>query len=95
MVDKKEEKKNLGRGFGVVGFVLGIESIIFAILIPALGIFLSIHGIIFSSIQQKKQPIKKGKLGIILNIIGFVLSISVWIASIVIFLKLQNQNFPA
>jgi len=72
MVDKKEDKKNKSEGLGISGFTLGVLSIILA---GWLGIITSATGFIFCRIQQKDNPTKLGKIGIVLNIIGFVISI--------------------
>lgn len=71
MKGKKEDKKN-DEGLGISGFTLGVLSIILA---GWIGIGTSIVGFIFCKIQQKDNPIKLGKMGIILNIIGFIVSI--------------------
>ena len=79
MVDKKEgkekdagESKHIGEGLGISGFTLGILSIVFAGLY---GVILSIVGLIFCMIQQKKHKTKLGKIGLIINIIGLIVSI--------------------
>ena len=72
MVDKKKDKKT-SEGLGISGFTLGVLSIILA---GWLGIITSLVGFIFCGIQQKNNPTKLGKIGIILNIIGFVISIA-------------------
>jgi hypothetical protein len=98
-VEKKQEVK-IGKGFGVAGFILGIESIIFSLLIPGIGIILSINGFIFCIMQQKRNSTKKGKVGLILNIVGFILGIIIIVLLISIYylsplLKDQLTNFPA
>jgi len=64
--------KKIGEGLGISGFTLGILSIVFAGL---LGGVISIIGFVFCFIQQKKNPNKLASAGVILNIIGFILSI--------------------
>ena len=64
------EKKSVG--FGITGFILGILSILFA---GYLGGILAIVGFVFCLIQRKKNPTKLATAGIILNVIGVVLSI--------------------
>ena len=74
-MNKKEGKKSYKKseeGLGISGFVLGVLSIIFA---GWVGIIIAIIGFIFCSIQQKQHPINLGRTGVILNIIGFVVSI--------------------
>jgi len=100
MVEKKRKKesKKIGEALGISGFTLGIVSIVFAFLIPIFGILFSIVGFTLCFIQQKKNPTKKGKTGLILNVIGFVVSIALWIIAATILLPLiqdQLQNFPA
>jgi len=100
-VEKKEEKTNkkYGEKLGNAGFILGILSIVFGIIIaPILGIIIAVTGFILCFVQQKKNPTKKGKIGLILNIIGFAASIIWWIIVIkVIFPLMQDQlqNFPS
>ena len=66
------EKKSVGEGMGISGFTLGVISII---VMGWLGIITSIVGFIFCMIQQKKNPTRLGKAGIIINIISFILSV--------------------
>lgn len=68
--------KNFGEGLGNSGFTLGVLSVITA---GVLGIFISIVGFIFCMIQQRKNPTKLAKVGVILNVIGFILSIAITI----------------
>ena len=76
MVGKKSSKeKSIGLGLGIAGFVLGILSIVLA---GPIGIPLAVVGFALCFVQQKRNPTKLGKAGIILSIIGFVLSL-VWI----------------
>lgn len=94
---KKEEKKSKEKikgELGLAGFSIGIESIVFALFIPIIGIVLSINGFIFCAIQQKRNSTKKGKIGIILNIIGFVLGVASWIIATILLNNIQNI-FPA
>jgi len=93
MVKKKEEKTSGGE-FGVIGFVFGILSIVF---LASNGIILAILGFIFSTMQQKRNPTKFGRLGKILNIIGFILGVILIILLLVFAEELTSQlgNFPA
>jgi hypothetical protein len=93
MVKKKRESKTLSsskEGLGISGFILGILSIA---LIGSGGILLSVVGFVFCLVQQKNNPMKLAKIGIILNIIGFVLSVAILILAIV-FAPLLAQNLP-
>ena len=80
MVKEKKSVKKVSQktkeGLGISGFTLGILSIVLA---NSLGVLLSIVGLTFCIIQQKRNPMKLAKVGIILNIIGLVLSILVLI----------------
>ena len=99
--EKKEEKKikDSGDGLGSAGFTLGIISIVVGLLIaPILGIIISIVGFTLCMVQQKRHPIQKAKTGIILNIIGFSVSVIWWIIAVNFILPLIEDkltNFPA
>jgi len=100
-VEKKEEKKSkdTGDGLGVAGFTLGIISIVVGLLIaPILGVIIAIIGFTLCMVQQKRHPTKKAKTGIILNVIGFAVSVIWWIIAVKFILPLvedQLANFPA
>lgn len=66
-------KESVGDGLGISGFTLGVLSIVFA---GVLGIIIAIVGGIFCFVQQKNKKMKIAKIGLILNIIGFVVSIA-------------------
>jgi len=70
-----KESKIKGNSLGTAGFIFGILSIL-ALAIP--GIIISLAGFIFCYVQQKNKPTKLGKAGLILNVIGFILSL-IWI----------------
>jgi uncharacterized membrane protein len=72
---KTKESKVKGNSLGTAGFILGILSILS---MGIIGVVLSIAGFTFCLIQQKKKPTKLATAGLVLNIIGFVLSL-VWI----------------
>ena len=75
MVKKEKRKEVLATesgGLGVSGFTMGVMSIILA---GWLGVFTGIIGFIFCRIQQKQNPMKLSRIGLILNIIGFILSV--------------------
>jgi len=74
-MDKKEGKKSYKKseeGLGVSGFTLGVLSIIFA---GWIGIIIAIVGFIFCMIQQKRHATGLGKTGMILSVIGLIVSI--------------------
>ena len=76
------EKESVGDGLGVSGFTLGVLSIIFA---GWMGIIIAVVGGIFCFVQQKNKKMRIAKVGLILNIVGFVVSILfVFLYSIVI-----------
>ena len=66
------EKEGVGNGLGTSGFTLGILSIIFA---GWMGMIIAIVGGIFCFVQQRNKKMRIAKVGLILNIIGLVLSI--------------------
>ncbi|MBU4070460.1 MAG: DUF4190 domain-containing protein [Nanoarchaeota archaeon] len=63
MADKKED-------FGIVSYVLGITSIVFAFFSSFAGLVLGVIGLVFSKKQKTELSIKAKQL----NIIGIVLS---------------------
>ena len=79
---KKKKSKNSSEALGISGFTLGIMSIILVIFAPLLGISVSIVGFIFCFLQQKRNPTKLGKSGLILNVIGFIGNI-IWLTILV------------
>ena len=92
---KKIGERSNKESFGIIGLTLGITSIIF---MGNNGILLGIAGLIFSMIQQKKNPTKIGKAGIIVNIVGIILAIVflvVFIKYLIPVIQDQIQNFPA
>jgi nucleoside recognition membrane protein YjiH len=66
-----EEKKD-GEGLGISGFTLGILSIVF---LGTFGVIISLIGFILCLVQQKRKKFRMAKTGMILNIIGFALSL--------------------
>jgi predicted small integral membrane protein len=73
MAEKKVKVSKLkGDSLGASGFTLGVLSIIS---LGVMGIVLSVAGFIFCLFQQLNKPTKISKAGLVLNIIGFVLSI--------------------
>lgn len=73
MADKKED-------FGVVSYVLGITSIVFAFFSSFAGLVLGIIGFVFSK-KQKTELSKKAKQ---LNIIGIILSAIMLVITIIV-----------
>jgi len=90
--NKPKEKSSDKIGLGISGFTLGIISIAVAIVIPFLGIIFSVVGFSLSAAQQRKNPTKFGKRGIILNGIGFVFNILVWMVVIRFLIPIIQQR---
>ena len=72
-----KDKSKKGEALGISGFTLGIMSLVLVIFSPLLGILTSIVGFVFCVIQQRRNPTKSGKTGVIINILGFLLNI-IW-----------------
>ena len=91
---KVKDSKIKGNSFGASGFTLGVLGVIsFGII----GLILSLVGFMFCFIQQKNKPTKLGKAGLILNILGFVLSLVylIWVAPILAeYLQSLNTSLP-
>lgn len=96
---KKEEIKTSDNSFGAVGVVLGILSITFSSIV---GVVLGIIGLIFSIQQKKRMQNKWSKAGFVLNLIGIILGIVVFVLVMINFLNSpeflnqiqQFQNAP-
>jgi len=85
---KEKEMKISKEGLGIAGFTIGVISIGLA---GSLGILFSIVGFIFCMSQQRRNPTKLARIGIILNVIAFVLSILL-LFFVVPLLQEQLQN---
>ncbi|MCK4647626.1 hypothetical protein KAT24_01710 [Candidatus Pacearchaeota archaeon] len=66
------EKEGVGNGLGTSGFTLGVLSIIFA---GWMGIIIAVVGGIFCFVQQKNKKMRISKVGLILNVVGFIVSV--------------------
>lgn len=77
--EKEEMKGGNPEAMGISGFTLGIMSLVMLLLSPLFGVLTSIVGGVLSYLQQKKHRTKTGKAGLILNIIGLILNIALWI----------------
>ena len=66
------EKESVGNGLGTSGFTLGVLSIIFA---GWMGVVIAVVGGIFCFVQQKNKKMRIAKVGLILNIIGLIVSL--------------------
>lgn len=89
---KSKESIVKGNSFGASGFTLGILSVIS---LGVFGVILSVIGFIFCFVQQRKKPTKLGKTGLVINVVGLILSI-LWIVYFAPMLAnyLQNGTFP-
>ena len=90
----KKEAKAKGEELGVVGFILGILSIIF---VGSNGIIIAIVGFFFCLVQQKRNPTRLGKIGMILNVIGFILAVVLIVLLLTVlkpYLAQLQANFP-
>ena len=87
---QKMAEKEKTEGLGISAFTLGVLGIIFA---GTYGVIISIAGLIFSIVQQKRHKTRMGKTAFILNIIGIVLSI----VAIILYYKLVPllNQFPS
>jgi len=73
---KRGESIVKGNSFGASGFTLGVLGVLS--LGGLIGVILSVIGFTFCLIQQLKKPTKLGKAGIIVSILGIILSL-LWI----------------
>lgn len=73
----------------VAPLVLGILSFS-GILIPLFGVIFGIVGIILSVKDKKKPNSKHGKTGLILSIIGLVVSVIIWVIASAVILSSMN-----
>lgn len=89
---KKNKPKKSGEALGISGFTLGIVSIVIGIFMPIFGVATAIVGFSLSRAQQKINPTNYGKKGIILNLIGFVLSIFWWILVVKYLLPILQEQ---
>jgi len=67
-------EKEKTEGLGISAFTLGVLGIIFS---GWIGMVISLVGLIFSVVQQKRHKTKMAKTALILNVIGIILSILV------------------
>ncbi len=100
MAEKKSGEKK-----GNIGFILGILSILIIPLYlivlffgPSVsGIIIGIVGLTFGILQQKERKTKRGKIGIVLNIIGIIIGIIGLIIVVHVLMPIieqQMQSFP-
>jgi hypothetical protein len=89
---KSKESVVKGNSLGASGFTLGVLGVIS---LGYFGVIVSIVGFIFCFIQQKNKSTKLAKAGLIINVIGIILSI-LWIVYFAPILAnyLENGTFP-
>ena len=92
MAEEKKERESLGDALGVSGFTLGVLSIIFA---GWVGLMVAIVGAIFCLVQQKKSKLRIAKLGLILNGIGFIVSLLFIFLYATVLAPIIQGSFPA
>ena len=78
---------------GVAAVVLGILSIVFAFMLPFLGLVFGVISLFFSIHQRKVSSNSWANAGITLSIIGIVLSIAVWILLTTVLAKYIGQTY--
>lgn len=91
---RKERNKN-SETFGIVGLTLGyvgIFSLIFTA--PLISIIFFIIGGIFALLQQKRKPTKYGRIALILNFVGIVVSIIWWVVLIQVVIPYLVVKYP-
>ncbi|MAG11022.1 hypothetical protein CMI44_01785 [Candidatus Pacearchaeota archaeon] len=79
-MDKKSGGEGVKKDSGMIGYVFGIISIVMAFFQPIMGIVFGIIGIIQCGKQENalsKKAKRLSKIGIILSIIFFILSIAI------------------
>jgi len=67
-------EKEKTEGLGISGFTIGVMGIILS---GWVGLIMSIVGLVFCLVQQKGHKTRFGKAGVIINIIGIVLSVAI------------------
>ena len=94
-VENKPNHSVKGKVFGIIGFVLGIESLIVC-WVPYVNIFTlieSIIGLIFCNISKKNTDFKLARIGKTLNIIALIFSIvTIVLYFVLLFVLLLNYG---
>lgn len=90
-----EKKVRNPEALGIAGFTLGIVSLVMILFSPFLGVVLSIIGLIFCLVQQKKQKTKTARIGIILNGISLILNIAWWILYVTVVYPYFQQSISS
>ena len=85
----KEEVKSTNNDFGIASLILGILSLVlFFTILPS--IVLGILGIIFGVIQRKRHKTKWALTGIILSVLGIILSLVIIWAILSVFREITQ-----
>ena len=91
MVEKKKSNQN-GEALGISGFTVGIAGYFSLIFMGLLSLAFFVTGLVFCIMQQKRKPTKLGKAGLIINIIGIIMAIILFvIVAIYLYPLLQEQ----
>lgn len=77
-------------GKAIAAMVTGICSIVFACLVPIVGLVLGIIAIVFAILANKERKTGMGLAGLITGIVGTILSIVIWIVNIIIISSAQD-----
>ena len=87
----KENKTQVkGNSFGASGFTLGIMSILS---LGYIGVIMSLVGLFFCYVQFRGKKTKLAKAGLIINVVGLVVSI-IWIVYLAPMFSAYLQSLP-
>jgi hypothetical protein len=90
------EKQRNPDALGIAGFTLGIMSLVMILLSPLFGILTALVGGSLCFVQLKKSKIKAAKIGLILNILGLVLNIALWVVlAVYLYPLIQSSGLSA
>ncbi|MDD5699769.1 MAG: hypothetical protein PHH00_01060 [Candidatus Nanoarchaeia archaeon] len=91
-MEEREKRCRNPEAFGISGFTLGIMSVVMLLLSPLFGVMTSLVGGVLSYVQLKRMKTKTAKAGLILNIIGLILNIALWVVMLVYLYPLLQQT---
>jgi len=86
-----EKKSADNNNFGVTAVVFGILSVVFSLVFPFFGIVFGVISLLFAIKQKKINKNSWSKAAMILSIIGILLSIIIWIVTIVLLAPQLNE----
>jgi len=72
----RKERRTTGIKLGVSAFTLAVSGFFVAVFTPVASFFMFLVGLIFSIIQQRKNPNKLNTWALVLSIVGMVLVIA-------------------